>query len=56
MSCSDVTALTDEVVFGIMAGPYLLLGAVAGYVFGLRRRIKKLERKADMEDIQWRER
>ena len=51
-----MTALTDEVVFGIMAGPYLLLGVVAGYVFGLRRRIKKLERKADIEDVHWRAR
>ena len=50
-----VTQLTDEVVMVIIAGPYLLLGVVAGYVFGLRRRVKKLERRADMEDIQWRE-
>ena len=49
-----MTALTDEVVFGIMAGPYLLLGVVAGYVFRIRRRIKRLERRWDIEDTQWR--
>jgi hypothetical protein len=49
-----MTALTDEVVLTIVAGPYLLLGVVIGYVFGLRRRVKNLERKADLEDIQWR--
>jgi hypothetical protein len=50
-----MSAITDEVVLAIMAGPYLLLGVVAGYVFGLRRRIKRLERKSDIEDIEWRE-
>jgi hypothetical protein len=50
-----VTALTDEVVLVIIAGPIFLWGVVAGYVFGLRRRIKRLERKADIEDIEWRE-
>lgn len=49
-----MTALTDEAVFAMIAGPYLLLGVVAGYVFGLRRRIKKLERRWDIEDTQWR--
>jgi hypothetical protein len=50
-----VSALSDEVVVAIIAGPILLWGVVAGYVFGLRRRIKRLERKADIEDIEWRE-
>lgn len=56
MAWIDVTHLTDEVVVAIIVGPILLWGVVAGYVFGLRRRIKKLERKADIEDVQWRER
>ena len=51
-----MTALTDEAVLVIIAGPYLLAGVVAGYVFGLRRRIKKLERRADIEDVHWRTR
>lgn len=55
-----MTALTDEVVLVIIAGPYLLLGFVTGYVFGLRRRVKKLERvfvlESAMEEEQWRER
>lgn len=50
-----MSALSDEVVVAIMAGPFLLFGVVAGYVFALRRRIKRLERKADIEDIEWRE-
>lgn len=50
-----MSALTDEVVLVIIAGPYLVLLVVAGYVFGLRRRIKRLERRADIEDIEWRE-
>lgn len=49
-----MTALTDEAVLVVIAGPYLLLGMVAGYVFGLRRRVKKLERRNDIEDLQWR--
>jgi len=49
-----MTNLSDEVVLGLICGPYLLIGIVIGYCAGLRRRVKKLERKADIEDIQWR--
>jgi hypothetical protein len=49
-----VTHLSDEVVLGILIGPYLLLGILLGYCAGLRKRVKRLERRADIEDIQWR--
>jgi hypothetical protein len=48
--------LTDEVVIAVLMGPYLLIGLLTGWILVLRHRIKRLERKADLEGIQWRER
>jgi len=49
-----MTHLTDEAVVAILMGPYLLLGILIVYCAGLRRRVKRLERRNDIEDIQWR--
>jgi len=51
-----VSHLTDEVVAAILAGPYVLVVVLTVWLVMLRSRVKRLERKADLEEIQWRER
>jgi hypothetical protein len=49
-----MTHLTDEVVLGILCGPYFLEVFLVVWFILMRRRIKKLERRNDIEDLNWR--
>ena len=51
-----MTRNEDFMVWGLLTGPYLLIIVLIVWNATILRRIKRLERKNDLESIQWRER
>jgi len=49
-----MTRLTDEVVIAILGTPYVLILIVLLWVELLRERIRKLEKRAEKKETQWR--
>jgi len=48
-----MTHFSDELVLGILCGPYFLEVLLVVWFILMRRRVRKLERRWEIEDLNW---